>query len=264
MKSLDLLDFHLEMDNRGKPSFSFFKKAAKRDLFPHFHSAIPISSKRACIRNEANRITMRCTEERDRVRKLQSFQRLLSNNGYPPDMVHMTLKKQVRQQKKDKNTEDPVYFNMPFFNDSTHWKIKKIFKEANLPVLVYNKCTTLKDKLRRRKTPTKCETADCSMSDSGLCFRRRCVYKMTCTGCKEFYIGSTIRHLHTRVREHLKSDKSSIFQHHKQCKNTFEVAIITRSQDFKCLRFKEAIAIQERNPQINSRGESDDLSRLTF
>jgi len=93
--------------------FSFFKKVAKRDLFPHYHSAIPISSKNACIRNEINRISARCSEEEDWVRKLESFQQLLSSNDYPTDTVRTTLRKRARQPKKE-NKQESVFFKMPF------------------------------------------------------------------------------------------------------------------------------------------------------
>ena len=39
--------------------------------------------------------------------------------------------------------------------------------------------------------------------------RSRVVYKFSCAGCNASYIGETTRHLRTRAREHLLSDKSS-------------------------------------------------------
>jgi len=40
------------------------------------------------------------------------------------------------------------------------------------------------------------------------------IYKFTCASCNACYIGETGRHLSTRVREYLSSDKSShIFKH---------------------------------------------------
>lgn len=35
------------------------------------------------------------------------------------------------------------------------------------------------------------------------------MYKFTCAGCNASYIGETARHISTRVREHLVSDKAS-------------------------------------------------------
>lgn len=56
-----------------------------------------------------------------------------------------------------------------------------------------------------------------------LCFLRKCVYRLTCRGSKASYIGSTIRELHTRVREHLSRDKSLVYQHCQLSWDTFEV-----------------------------------------
>ena len=169
-----------------------------------------------------------------------------------------------RGQRRNRGDQNPVFFQIPFFNDSTQWKLRKIFKEAELPVVLFNKSTTLRAKLQSKDKSTKCELVVCPINSSGLCFTRNCVYQLTCRKCSESYIGSTIRHLHTRVREHFKSEKSSVFNHHKKCQDVFDVSILTRSADLKCLRFKEAIAIREKAPQINNRSECDDLSRLTF
>ena len=193
---------------------------------------------------------------------MKNFEKLLNTNGYPPNT--MKTAKRRPSQHRTRYKEDSVFFNFPFFNDPTHWKIRKIFKEAELPVKLYNTNTSLRDKLKKKEAPPECEKSDCSMSATGLCFSRKCVYQLTCRGCKAFYIGSTIRELHTRVHEHLTSDKSSVYQHRQRCRETFKVDIITRSWDAKCLRFKEAIAIKEKAPTINSRSECDELSHFLF
>ena len=266
IRSLALLDFELRLGEDSKASFSFYKKAAKRDIFPHFSSAMPLTTKNASILNEVKRISERCTDEQDRAAKLSDFQKVLNNRGYPKDTVDRARRRGRHRDRKPR--ESQVFFQMPFFNDATQWKLRKIFKEAELPVTLYNKSTTLRAtlraKLQRDSKSSKCDLDDCPMDASGLCLTRNCVYQLTCRMCGEFYIGSSIRHLHTRVREHYKSDRSSVFQHRKKCLSSFDIGILARSNDMKCLRFKEAIAIQEKTPKINSRSECDDLSRMTF
>jgi len=263
LRSLALLDFSLSMDENGKSSFTFHKKAAKRAIFPHFSSAIPSNAKNACIRNEVRRISDRCSEDQDRNNKLHDFQKILSNRGYPNDTVEKARKWRGRH--RERENEDIVFFRVPFFSDSIQWKLKKIFKEAELPVVLCSKSVTLRDKLRRKDGgTTKCDLKDCPMTASGQCYIRNCVYQLTCRNCNEFYIGSSIRHLHTRIREHHSNEKSSVFQHRKQCLSLFDVTILSRSNDIKCLRFKEAIAIQEKVPKINNRFECNDIARLTF
>ena len=73
------------------------------------------------------------------------------------------------------------------------------------------------------------------------------VYEFLCPGCNACYIGETTRHLSTRIKEHLETDKKShIFAHlvnNKTCKalsteNCFEI-IDSASTPFKgYLRYK--------------------------
>ena len=80
--------------------------------------------------------------------------------------------------------------------------------------------------------------------------RSRAVYKFSCTGCSTCYVGETNRHIVTRVREHLTSDKNShIFQHingSEACRalcseECFSILADTASTSFK-LKIKEALS----------------------
>ena len=76
------------------------------------------------------------------------------------------------------------------------------------------------------------------------------VYKFVCPSCSACYIGETTRHLSTRIKEHLETDKKShIFAHlvnNKTCtalstENCFEI-MDSASTRFK-LKLKEAMHI---------------------
>ena len=97
-----------------------------------------------------------------------------------------------------------------------------------------------------------------------MCYTKNCVYKITCQSCKESYIGSTIRTLHCRIKEHLTSDRSSVYSHRQQCRANFEYKIIAREKDNIKLRFKEAMLIAKQSPNINSRAEREELRHLIF
>ena len=84
------------------------------------------------------------------------------------------------------------------------------------------------------------------------------VYKFVCPGCNTCYIVETTRHLSTRIKEHLETDKKShIFAHlvnNETCKalsteNCFEI-IDSASTPFK-LKLKEAIHIIWKRPSLN-------------
>ena len=84
------------------------------------------------------------------------------------------------------------------------------------------------------------------------------VYKFTCAGCGSRYIGETTRHLATRIREHLVSDKNShIFKHltkYPNCKNNASPDCFTILDSDKLgfkLRIKEGFHITLEKPELN-------------
>ena len=84
------------------------------------------------------------------------------------------------------------------------------------------------------------------------------VYKFVCPGCNACYIGETTRHLSTRIKEHLETDKKShIFAHlvnNETCKTLstgkcFEI-IDSAATPFR-LKLKEAMHIIWKKPALN-------------
>ena len=93
------------------------------------------------------------------------------------------------------------------------------------------------------------------------------VYKFVCPGCNACYIGETTRHLSTRIKEHLETDKkSNIFAHlvnNETCKalsteNCFEI-IDSASTPFK-LKLKEAMHIIWKKPSLNKQQKHVSIS----
>ena len=71
-----------------------------------------------------------------------------------------------------------------------------------------------------------------------------------------FYIGSTIRPLHIRIKEHLNTCASPFHKHFIKCKNN-DNNISIKSEaivhNVGNIRIKEASLITKLHPQINSR-----------
>jgi hypothetical protein len=90
-----------------------------------------------------------------------------------------------------------------------------------------------------------------------LCCKKSVVYMLECQVCNEKYIGSTIRALHIRIKEHLKTSRSAVFEHLAACHNSgnVSVSILAVDQDPKNLRIKEAILIKDKKPGINQKEE---------
>ena len=74
--------------------------------------------------------------------------------------------------------------------------------------------------------------------------------------CKH-YIGSTIRPLHIRIKEHLTTRASSFHKHLIKCKNNndFSIRIEAIIRNVGNLRIKEALLLAKLHTQINSRLE---------
>ena len=95
------------------------------------------------------------------------------------------------------------------------------------------------------------------------------VYKFICSGCNASYIGETCRHLTTRIKEHLVSDKNSHILKHLQsspdCKSKCTIncfSILDKANSQFSLKIKEGIHIQLEKPTLNQQIKSFKLSIL--
>ena len=84
------------------------------------------------------------------------------------------------------------------------------------------------------------------------------VYKFSCAGCNTCYIGETKRHLETRIREHLVSDKNShVYKHVHASEECFEkcdsrcFSILDSAPTEYQLKLKEAMHIEWERPSLN-------------
>ena len=115
--------------------------AARNPLEVGDPCTMPFKTKMACIRSEIKRITDRCSKEKNQHHENKNFEKLLNTYGHPLNTM-ITAKRRLLQQ-ITRHKEDSVFFNFTFFNDSTHWKMRKIFKDAELSIKLYNTNTTL-------------------------------------------------------------------------------------------------------------------------
>jgi hypothetical protein len=260
-KSLSLLDFKVSMES-GTPTFSFFRKQARKPVFINYKSAMPEQAKLSCIRNEMNRIEERCSIQEEGQYHLNKFKETLRMNGYPEHIIRNSRTKVAAP--KHQKARDFVYLKFPFLNDRVQRQVQNIFRRNDLPVRVFDKNATLRNSLQRRTQPDQCQLRNCSISDGHICHIKRCVYTMRCKVCNAIYIGSTLRALHIRVREHLTQERSSVFDHKRQCRGDFDVTITAKARDNTSLRFKEALLIKRLQPAINQKRESEELTSLTF
>ena len=77
--------------------------------------------------------------------------------------------------------------------------MQKIFKNTDINIVL---------------TPFKIGSVFSSKDRLPNALRSFVVYKFTCAGCQSCYIGETRRHLATRIKEHLVTDKKSHIMKH--------------------------------------------------
>ena len=86
--------------------------------------------------------------------------------------------------------------------------------------------------------------------------RSHVVYQIDCTGCGSCYVGQTIRHLRTRLSEHLR-DSAPVGSHLVSCSGTdkWEYKVLDSSRGITKLPALEALYIDKEKPTLNTRDE---------
>ena len=153
---------------------------------------------------------------------------------------------------------------MPFVSDRLNQKVKRIFQQEGLNIIVYSKNKSPRQMLSSKRCDATCSLNACTISDPKLCYQRNVVYEILCSGCNNTYIGSTIRPLHVRIKEHLSTDESSVKRHLATCLGTAQISvkILSHDNDEKNLRLREAILIMDHKPKLNAKEEEKGLLSL--
>ena len=183
----------------------------------------------------------------------------LGRNAYPPYLINNTVKRYLHQKYSenenkvdDKNAKSPDkrYFKLPYigkYSVITKHKIGDIVKRycKNIGVTLIFTTTKIKDSFSYK------DKLDFS-------HKAFVVYKFICAGCNSSYIGETERHLSTRIREHMITDKKShIYKHLQSSLRCHELSdsscfsiLDTASTSFQ-LKIKEGLHIKWDKPSLN-------------
>jgi hypothetical protein len=106
--SLSLLDFKLTIKRDNTLQFEHYKKIAKKELFVNFNSALPLEMKLNIIKNERERIKRKCSERESRIKHDMAFNKLLSGNQYPQEVIRQTYNSH-RQRRQQTNTNESPF-----------------------------------------------------------------------------------------------------------------------------------------------------------
>ena len=170
-----------------------------------------------------------------------------------------------KKKKRNPNNDNVFNFKIPFISNNINRKITNAFKSEGINVRLCHQSYTLRNALKQPDAlPTMCKLLNCPISNPKLCYQRKVVYQLKCQHCNNIYIGSTIRDLHIRIKEHYTTRTSSVFQHKQTCNSNFTTSVVNRDSDPANLRLKEGLMIRKLSPSINSRAESEEISIFLF
>ena len=87
--------------------------------------------------------------------------------------------------------------------------------------------------------------------------RSSVAYSICCPTCSGIYIGKTVRHLSTRIKEHAR-EGSTVSEHFRACDARVtmrDVRFVDSSCHIRTLMALEAIYVQRKKPLLNTRDE---------
>ena len=259
-QQLPVLDMKILHDpETGKLSSTWYSKPTDTGLIMNFHALAPKRYKRSVVSGFVHRIYRACSSWPLFHESLEKAKRILEKNQYSPafydPIIKQTLEQLIAPQEKEQRS--PAEGVEPSKSSKTHklliqyrGKPSEDFARAlhkiNAPCMVIMSLRKLKTVLPSIKPPVD------KMLRSGV------VYHLCCPRCSACYVGSTNRHLQTRVKEH--HDKPGPMKIHlTQCKTAItddNIKILqqtARGENF--LLTLEALHIRERKPKLNTKDE---------
>ena len=228
-------------------------------------SFVPLSYKSGLVRTSVDRMFKINNSWAGFHLNINNLTKTLGRNLFPSNVIENVIRKFLNNHFTSDSSQGAIrndnclYFKLPYigpFSITTQRRIKK---------LVSTFCTDLDIKLVF--TPFKIRRLFGVKDSIPTDLRSRVIYKFSCAGCSACYVGETNRHLATRIREHLSSDKHShIFKHLKNSENCRSLCsedcfkiLDSASSSFQ-LKIKEAMHILWEQPSLNSQVKHLNLS----
>ena len=170
------------------------------------------------------------------------FINTLRNNDYQTSITQHFNNKKSWKLRRPSNI---CFLKLPHFSEIITKKIRRAIYQEGLNIQLAHfgpsPCQYLMKK--NHNTITTCTQVNCSLRDPNTCQKTYTIYPLICLKCHNFYIGSTIRPLHIRIKEHLKTRASSFHKHFIKCKNNdnnFSIKIEAIVHNVGNFKIKEA------------------------
>ena len=219
-REIPFLDLLIRRDDTGRLSSSWYGKPTDTGVTLNYHACAPMRYKRNIVEGAVHRIHHTTTSWYAFDKGIERLKKSLEANQYPPNFynpiindsitkireqkVHDSLKTLKKPTEKNVKDERPLFITQ--YRGKTSDELSRRLRKI-IPLSVVFTTRKLKTCLPSLKAPISKD------------LRSRVVYQIDCTGCGSCYVGQTIRHLRTRLTEHLR-ETAPVGSHLKQCAGT--------------------------------------------
>ncbi len=274
----DAIKFTLEMPNNNQLPFldtlvsydpatksfstTLYVKPIHSKCITPWDSHGSVASKRAILVGETRRAIACSTNPTNCKESLKKVFTLFVNNGYPTSFVRATIRHTTRNKPHKDDKRENIYMKLPYINEELKRRALSVIRRSginNVKIHFMNgrpSSRVFAPPRDRASCRDNCKTCK-SASKPKQCLTKNVIYEITCTCCGMVYVGETGRTIGSRIKEHLKMDKQTVYKHiesHKSGRpDQFDISwkILHRNiayqDERKCI---EAFEIHKRSENI--------------
>jgi len=223
---LNFLDVTVTIKD-GTVSTRWLMKKTNTGVYLPNHSFSPLTYKTAAIRSLISRSYKLSSCIENFNKSYEKIRLIFINNGFNHKFIDKQKEKIIKHittppEKEEQEDIEYIYYKVPFIKQ-VEKETKRVFQEIND---VLKPQAKVRLAYQTRKTSTFFPNKDRVPNEA----KSHIVYQFTCSHCGGCYTGETVRHLSTRINEHLygKPSPSEVSSHvHAPTKKSFSIALST-------------------------------------
>ena len=172
---------------------------------------------------------------------------ILRGHGYSVDFIAQS---RTKPKQSRNGTDNPKTFilHIPYLNHGLDYALGKAAKDIGVRIVISQPQTMLGFLLMNRSSEGYCRNCRFGWRDlnDARFYRTMVVYNAAYNVCQQSYIGSTVRNLHQRWREHRTTSISAVYEHRIRIGHLlWTLTILKRGRDPVDLRIRESLAIED-------------------
>ena len=195
----------------------------------------------------------RSTNPRSQQNSLRLITKPYTKNGYPRSFIKSTIKDTLRKCKSQPSEQEQglMYIKMPFINEDLKRQTQAVLKRTGLDdIKVHYMNGSSSSRIftppkEKQCCPDPCGTCG-SSPRTDQCLTKNYVYKIKCSHCDKVYIGEISRTIGSRIKEHIRMVKQTVYSRLINHNKDISWEILDRSiHDFRRRKIIEALEIRE-------------------